>query len=329
MTMRKFATTLRDLIIKEVSVVDRPANPHALFVLKKRAEDQADPTHVQNLLKSIQSILEDAEASKQEKNAALRETLEQYAEVTGRDGLTDISAITKKSKSDPFEDQPGVRGFAPKLQPFDFMAGGSGPTHDKLYKLFDNYRREMGPFAGTAAFAAAWSDLSDVEKDEIRNEEAAVEQARQAKEAGRRAAAAKDGSMMNKSQLMDVAKRVVAGRAETICRGDLVSAAHKIALAERQPRETIEKSRARFWESPAGIVVYRAMKVAKVEDPEDDSRLELGPAMKALHKRADEIRLGKAMTREQAVAKIAMDPGEARFWNAARAEERERDQFVE
>jgi hypothetical protein len=268
--MRDFATTIRDRR-------HRPANPE-FAVLDKRG-DGPDPALVQVLLKSITSILE-ADVTKAEKLAALGETLEQYAEVTGRAGLGDIEALSKKPQFDrPDSDAPGVSGFKHR------------------------------PFASTS------SDDAD-------------EKARKEKEKRRRAAAAKEDKVMNKSELMDVAKRVTAGADKVTSRSDLVDAAHKIALAERQPGETIETARARFWESPAGTGVYRAMKVAKVEDAVAAPKLEFGPAVKALHKRADEIRAGKSMTREQAVAKIASDPGEARIWNAARAEERERDQFV-
>jgi hypothetical protein len=319
---------LRDLFVKEISVVDKPANSGAVVTLAKRGDTDPDPDHMRALLASIASIFE-ADVTKQEKNAAIAETLKQYAEVTSRDGIADIAEMTKRSRhKDPLENEPpGVRGVTPPHDARNFGAGGAGPTHDKLYTIYDNYRREMGPLASSAAFEAAWADLTDEEKDEIRNEEAATQRVRDAEESKRRAAAAKEGSMM-KSQLIEVAKRVVAGSEKTISRSDLVDAAHKIALAERQPGETIEAARARFWESPAGTGVYRAMKVAKVEDAVATPKLEFGPAVKALHKRADEIRAGKSMTREQAVAKIASDPGEARIWNAARAEERERDQFL-
>lgn len=129
---------------------------------------------------------------------------------------------------------------------------------------------------------------------------------------------------MNKSQLVDVAKRVIAGSDKGTTRADLIDATRKMAIADRKPGETIEKALGRFWESPEGRDVYPALQVAKVEDVDPSSKIERGPAMAALHKRADEIRSGTRMSREQAVAKIATDPFEARIWNAARAEERER-----
>jgi hypothetical protein len=279
MIVRKRPTVLRKLIIDEISLVDKPANEHCMAVLAKRDDagpDDADPAYLQALLDSIRSAYE-AEATKQEKNAFLRETLEQYAEFTGRDGLADISALTKKSPrfASPPKDFPGVRGFA------------------------------------------STSDDDDEDEDE---------QARKDKEKRRRAAAAKENKIMNKAELVNVAKRLVAGSDQATTRGDLVGAARKMAIADRQPGETIEKALARFWVSQEGREVYQALQMAKVEDVVAPStEIELGPAMKALHKRADEIRRGTAKTREQTVAKIATDPSEAQIWNAARAEERVRD----
>jgi uncharacterized protein YktA (UPF0223 family) len=127
---------------------------------------------------------------------------------------------------------------------------------------------------------------------------------------------------MNKSELVVIAKRVIAGSDKATTRADLIDATRK--MADRKPGETIEKALGRFWESPEGNEVYRALQMVKVEDVDPTPEFELGPAMLALHKRADEIRLGKGLSREQAVAKIAQDPTEARIWNAARAEEREK-----
>jgi hypothetical protein len=249
-------------------IVERPVGAQPFSVLNKR-DDEADPVLVQALLASIASIYE-ADVNKAHKNAALRETFEQYAEITGRDGFRDIEKKPRTARPDP--NAPGRSGFGTRF---------ADTSEDELEETPDEKKRRLAR------------------------------------------AKAKE-SEMNKIQLVDVAKRVTAGADKVTSRGDLVDAAHKIALAERQPGETIETARARFWESPAGTGVYRAMKVAKVEDAVDAPKLEFGPAVKALHKRADEIRAGKSMTREQAVAKIAADPGEARVWNAARAEERER-----
>jgi hypothetical protein len=256
-------------------IVERPAGAQSFSVLIKR-DDEADPVLVQALLASVASIYE-ANVTKAQKNAALRETFDQYAEITGRDGFRDIEALEKKPRTArPDPNAPGRSGFGTRF---------ADTSEDELEKTPDEKKRRLAR------------------------------------------AKAKE-SEMNKIQLVDVAKRVTAGADKVTSRSDLVDAAHKIAVAERQPGETIEKARARFWESPAGTGVYRAMKVAKVDDPVDEPKLEFGAAVKALHKRADEIRAGRAMTREQAVSKIATDPGEARIWNAARAEERERDRFV-
>lgn len=108
MNVRKLKKLL-ELEIDEISLVDKPANPFALAVLHKR-DDGPDPDHMQALLESIRSAYE-ADATRQEKTDFLRETLSQYSEITGRDGLADIAALTKKtSRSDPFPNEPERRG---------------------------------------------------------------------------------------------------------------------------------------------------------------------------------------------------------------------------
>jgi hypothetical protein len=253
-------------------IVERPVGAQSFSVLIKR-DDEADPVLVQALLASIASIYE-ADVTKAQKNAALRETFEQYAEFTGRDGLHDIEALEKKPRTArPDPDAPGRAGF------------------------------------GTT-----FADTSEHELKETPEEKK------------RRLARAKaKESEMKKIRLVDVAKRVVAGHDTKTTRTELYEAARKVATADRQFNETIEKALGRFWETPAGGEIYKAMKIApaaeNVAPTAEDHR---GPAMRALHKRADEIRAGTGMSREQAVAKMATDPWELAAWKAARIEERER-----
>jgi hypothetical protein len=270
----KKANWLRDLFVKEISVVDRPANPGATILLKKRDDDPSDgASDVQLLLRSMHSILAEGALTKQEKNALLRETLKQYAEVTGRDGLRDIEAIEKKPRTAPPDpNAPGRSGFGPI-------------------------------FADTSE-----SELKETPEEKKR----------------RLANAKAKENEMKKIELLDVAKRVVAGHDTKTTRTELYDAARKLATADRQFNETIEKALGRFWETPAGGEIYKAMKIAPADDVAATAEDHRGPAMRALHKRADEIRAETGMSREQAVSKMATDPWESALWKAARIEESER-----
>src|ERR1019366_2186041 len=105
--------------------------------------------------------------------------------------------------------EPDRRGVGVKDDPREFLASGSGEMHAELWWWFDNLRRSGGAYAGQKAFAQAWASLDDTQKQEIRNEEAAAEAARVAEEAKRKAAAENERIKMNKTQLIDVAKRVI------------------------------------------------------------------------------------------------------------------------
>ena len=98
----------------------------------------------------------------------------------------------------------------------NFNASGRGPAHDKLFTAYDNYRRATGPAQAASAFQSAWADLTDDEKQQIRNEEAAVEAAKEAAEAAeqkeREREMAKQMNNSNLEEIVKLARDVDAGR---------------------------------------------------------------------------------------------------------------------
>jgi hypothetical protein len=66
-------------------------------VVLHKIVDDADPRLVGHLLTSIESIIAEPDLSKDERGGYLRQTLEQYRDHTGRDGLEDIASMTRKS----------------------------------------------------------------------------------------------------------------------------------------------------------------------------------------------------------------------------------------
>jgi hypothetical protein len=276
---------------------------------------------------SIKSIREADDIDTDKRAGMIAESQGQFAKHVSGLYLADIGKRAKSTGNEPFPGEPGRRGHGPddSRVASQFQASGAGPAHEALWRSFDDKRRGIGAYAGERAFAEAWNALDETQKQQIRDEESAAEAARRRGEQSRRAAAQTEKLEMNKTELMTVAKRVIDGSDVRTTRSELVAAAHAAAAAERQSGQTVEKARAAFWESPAGREVYHAMAKAPLDDAAADrsSVVELGPAMAALHKRADEIRRGTSMTREAAVAKIATTPTEASIWRAAKSEQLE------
>jgi hypothetical protein len=284
---------------------------------------------VHALAKSAQSIIDDDDLDKGEKASWLKETFAQYQKYmselipAGIRKAVAAAVEVAKIKSTAAADDPADDLFPQGKKPLFFNASGYGPMHQKLWILFDNIRRQKGGYTQDgSAFQEAWASLSDAEKQAVRDEEKQAEDAREAKAD---AEAKERQRQMNKSELINLSKRVVDGIDTATTHDTLYNAAKSVAAADRQDGETAEMARARFWQSPDGKVVYNALKVAKVGDVEDRPShvAKLGPGMLALHKRADEIRQGTTLSRAQAVAKIATTPAEAAIWRAAKAEQLE------
>jgi hypothetical protein len=270
---------------------------------------------------SIKSIREDDDVGANERTDLITQSQNQFTKYVT--GLVQAGIEKRTSRADPLEDEPGRRGGGPKdFDRLNFNASGVGPAHEALWIRFDNLRRQMGPAQAHRAFELAWSELTDTEKQAVRDEEAAAEAARQAQAAAEENERKKE---MNKSKLTSLAKRVVDGVDVATTHDTLFNLAKSVAAADRQEGETAEMARARYWQTPDGKVVYHALKVAKVGDVEDRPShvAKLGPGMLALHKRADEIRRGTSMTREAAVAMIATLPAERSLWTAAKSEQLE------
>jgi hypothetical protein len=272
------------------------------------------------LATSIKSIREDDDIDGNERADLITQSQSQFTKYVT--GLVQAQ-IEKRSAADPFPNEPDRRGRGlENTDPLNFKASGAGPMHDKLWIMFDNNRRSLGPSQAHRAFELAWSELTASEKDAVRAEEQSAEAARQAQAVAEENERKKD---MHKSELTSLAKRVVDGVDVATTHDTLFNLAKSVAAADRQDGETAEMARARYWQTPDGKVVYHALKVAKVGDVEDrpSKVVKLGPGMLALHKRADQIRQGTSMTRAQAVAKIAGSPADAAIWRAAKSEQLE------
>jgi hypothetical protein len=150
-----------------------------------------------------------------------------------------------------------------------------------------------------------------------------------AENAGVRSGAPKAETFVS-SQSPDIAvaglvKRVADGEETRITKNTIETIARCYADSDCKPGESLNAARARFHQSPNGRLLREAAKRAPLDEVIAVEKA-FGPAVTALHKRADKIRTGTSMTREQAVAKIAVsgDPNDAQFWQAAREEERAR-----
>lgn len=117
------------------------------------------------------------------------------------------------------EDDPAAAMFPRGERPLFFAAHGFGPTHLKLWNLFDDHRRALGSARASTAFEQAWSALTDSEKQSIRDEEAAAEKARAA------AAAAEEDERRKEMNKLD--DKVLVKAAHAIARGDIANTVRK------------------------------------------------------------------------------------------------------
>src|SRR5450755_2444443 len=117
--------------------------------------------------------------------------------------INEISLVDKGANQHAYitlfkRDVPKIE--TPKDSDRNFNATGAGPATDRLWTAYDNRRRALGPGRDPEAFAQAWDALSDSEKDEIREEEEAVEAAKLA------AAAAAEAERKREMEKMDLLK---------------------------------------------------------------------------------------------------------------------------
>jgi hypothetical protein len=151
--------------------------------------------------------------------------------------------------------------------PLHFNASGRGPGHDALWASFDNHRRQLGPAEGQKAFARAWSELDDVGKQTIRDEEAATEAAKLAAAA---AAEKERQAQMNKDHtvLVKAARAISAGAIENTVRastwhGEL----RKMAAEAQEPGESIHQAVARLVKTdPDAQALFKASASGVADD---------------------------------------------------------------
>jgi hypothetical protein len=129
--------------------------------------------------------------------------------------------------------------------------------HDKLLIAYDNYRRSTGPAQASSAFQSAWADLTDDEKQQIRDEEATVEAAKEALAAAEQKEREREmTSKMDNSKLEEIVKMagdIDAGRmGNHATKSQWYQALSKLAESERKPNETREMAVARVINEDAG-----------------------------------------------------------------------------
>jgi hypothetical protein len=127
--------------------------------------------------------------------------------------------------------------------------------------------------------------------------------------------------------IAEVVKRVAAGEKSNLSKEFFEGLAKVRAQRDRRAGETPEQALARFHQTPEGRLLREAVKRAPVARKAERAAPTRGPAMRALHKRADELcAADRSLTRAKAVAKIAetREPRDRAIWNAARIEEKGR-----
>jgi hypothetical protein len=149
-----------------------------------------------------------------------------------------------------------------------FRATGRGPAHDKLQVAYDNRRRATA--YGQRAFELAWAeDLTDDDRDQIRNEEAATVAAK--------AALAAAETERAKEEMAKSDTEILIKGARAISRGDflndIISATRwhqelrKYAGARQLPAESIQMSVVRLVQTdPDAKALFRAALGGMVDD---------------------------------------------------------------
>jgi hypothetical protein len=215
---------------------------------------------------------------------------------------------------------------APKIEtprdsaPLEFNASGRGAGHSALWNSFDNYRRQMGPAQGRKAFETAWAELTDDEKQTIRDEEVATEAARQAAAAAEQKEREREMmKQMNNSKLEDIVKLahdVDAGRMGHYAdRAAWYGAIAKAAEAQRKPNESAQQSFARFVTGDAdGKVMFKCYQTSAGSDyvapaPEPAPVIKADSAYGRLKKiAADLCAETPGLTSSAAFVKVFTDP---------------------
>jgi hypothetical protein len=195
--------------------------------------------------------------------------------------------------------------------PLHFRATGRGTVHDRLWNLYDDRRRALGPAQGQRAFADAWSSLTDSEKQDIRDEEAAHAAAIEAQAV----AAEKENKMQkldDENLLIKAAHAVAIGTIEnTVRRSTWHGELRKMAAAQQADGETISQTVSRLVQTDPDA---RALLKASVSGVVDDaptapalppgSVLKIGTAYAKLHDiGAGFMAADPKLTREQAFTK--------------------------
>jgi hypothetical protein len=176
-------------------------------------------------------------------------------------------------------EEDGRYGSAPKDHGRDFKAGGNGPATDALWVSFDNYRRSM-PGRAQAAFALAWSELADGEKQAIRDEEAAAA----AREAAARAKQnERQNQMSDEGMMIKAAHAIARGElSNTVRRSSWHTELRKMAAERQEAGESVEQSVARLVRSdPDALALFKASLSGVVADAASAAPVTPAPVIKS------------------------------------------------
>jgi hypothetical protein len=266
-------------------------------------------TAIGALVSSIESIREADDLDADERSELIEESQNQFKKYVNDLVLTHIRK-RGAVEINKIQEAPEPRGRQPKDFSGSFAAGGTGPAHEALWISFDNYRRSMGPARGQAAFAAAWNDLDDDGKQEIRNEEAAAEAARVAA-----AAAEQKAKELNKmNEIVALAKKIVAGESGNYrSKSEWFRVSKMMAEEQREAGESNEQAFAKFIQTEDGRAMFAAYKGADGPDfqpvPKPVVVAKTDTAYAKLKKLAADLREEQPdLSEYQAFAKIATDP---------------------
>jgi hypothetical protein len=157
-----------------------------------------------------------------------------------------------------------------------FNASGEGPAHDRLLALYDNAKRGNPQLTSAANFAAAWNQLSDAERDQIRSEEAVVAAAIAAEDEARRrkltqsSTETEDLNKMTKSELLlatksagVIAKSMIETGNPGITEREFTKIVHDEAQKGRRDGETPEQAFARYFNDPGNRELRQAYQLTK------------------------------------------------------------------
>jgi hypothetical protein len=288
----------------------------AKFTIMKRVDGDA-LEHLPELLESVASIVGDGDLSQDEREAMLQQTFAAYADVTGRDGLSDI-ASTRSSKAEKGIEQMDNDNMDRGAVAMIALEGAAVA----LQKEQPNLTKEQ-------AFAKVYSDPRYSEAMKAERQASRARLVNRYTPAVEREEASRSGTRRE--------------RVDPKILDDLSDEEVKRLIAEQRrehPFETPEQLYSRVYNSPAMVADRSALRRAEASarrettDRVSRARLDLGNSLEVAKRARDEAHdviaaaaaeLRKVMptlTFEQAYAKAYSDPANREIAKAERTASR-------